>query len=300
MKRRHFLEVLGLGAASLALPSLNSRYSGKPRLRIGYTSITWGYNADVLEPAVKSISELGYDSFETFGRVVEEWEDKYGGIGRLIDIYSIPIKSAFCMLNVLDRTKISEETHKLKTWASLLRKYGGEVIVFTGSGKRTSDYDYKKYRRVIAEATNIYASIVADHGLVLAYHQHTGTPVETRYELYDLMERVNTDIVKLGPDIGQLQKGGSDPVTVVKDFLNLIAHIHLKDYSGGQFWEGYCPLGQGDVDVPGVLNILEESDFTGSVMAELDYSRNSPLMPYEAARKSREYLEGLGYGFKGQ
>jgi inosose dehydratase len=50
-------------------------------------------------------------------------------------------------------------------------------------------------------------------------HQHTGSCVETRDETYAVMEAVNTRLVKFGPDVGQLQKGGSDPVKVVKDFL---------------------------------------------------------------------------------
>ena len=120
---------------------------------------------------------------------------------------------------------------------------------------------------------------MADLGLTFAYHQHTGTPIETREELYDLVDHVDTEIVKLGPDIGQLQKGGSDPVEVVRDFLPLINHVHLKDYSGGNHWVGYCPLGQGKVDIPAVMALLEEHDFKGSVMAELDPGRRHPSPP---------------------
>ena len=58
-----------------------------------------------------------------------------------------------------------------------------------------------------------------DIGVVGALHQHTGTCVETRDETYAVMEAVDTRYVKFGPDVGQLQKGGSDPVKVVKDFL---------------------------------------------------------------------------------
>ncbi len=69
----------------------------------------------------------------------------------------------------------------------------------------------------------------------------------------------DTKFVKFGPDVGQLAKGGSDPVKVVKDFLPLIRHVHLKDWNGGQYWAAYCPLGQGKVDLPGVLGLLEQS-----------------------------------------
>ena len=82
-------------------------------------------------------------------------------------------------------------------------------------------------------------------GLTPVLHQHTGTCVESRDETYAVMESVDTKVMKFGPDIGQLQKGGSDPVKVVKDFLPLVQHMHLKDYAGGPEYLGYCPLGQG-------------------------------------------------------
>ena len=39
---------------------------------------------------------------------------------------------------------------------------------------------------------------------------------------------VDTKYVKFGPDVGQLAKGGSDPVKVVKDFLPLIRHSTVE------------------------------------------------------------------------
>ena len=68
-------------------------------------------------------------------------------------------------------------------------------------------------------ALNEMCKALADIGIVGAMHQHTGTSVEFKDEVYGVMEAVDTKYVKFGPDIGQLQKGGSDPVKIVKDFL---------------------------------------------------------------------------------
>ena len=98
------------------------------------------------------------------------------------------------------------------------------------------------------------------------------------------MEAVDTRYVKFGPDVGQLQKGGSDPVKVVKDFLSVVRHVHLKDWDGGAHYEGYCPLGQGKVDVAGIVDLLDGSGNDLMIMAELDPTANMPLAPLEAAR----------------
>ena len=70
------------------------------------------------------------------------------------------------------------------------------------------------------------------------------------------MQAVDTRYLKFGPDIGQLQKGGSDPVQVVKDFLPIIHHMHLKDYSGGDAFLGY----RGKVNIPAILDDRRKAD----------------------------------------
>ena len=87
--------------------------------------------------------------------------------------------------------------------------------------------------------------------------------------------------MKFGPDVGQLQKGGSDPVKVVKDFLPVVRHVHMKDFDGGPHYLGYCPLGKGKVDVAGLAALLESSGNDLMIMCELDPS------PQHAAAAAR-------------
>jgi len=129
-------------------------------------------------------------------------------------------------------------------------------------------------------------------------HQHTGTCIESRDETYAIMEAADTRYLKFGPDIGQLQKGGSDPVQVVKDFLPLVQHMHLKDFSGGEEYVGYCPLGQGKVNIPAILDMMETRTLNGMIMVELDSSRNMPTTPLEAASIARKYLDKEGVQFR--
>jgi inosose dehydratase len=98
--------------------------------------------------------------------------------------------------------------------------------------------------------------------------------------------------------VGQLQKGGSDPVKVVKDFLPILDHMHLKDYKGWNYYAGYCPLGMGEVNIPAILDMLEAGGRPCDVMVELDPSRNPPQTPLETVQISKAYLSKLGYTFR--
>jgi inosose dehydratase len=107
--------------------------------------------------------------------------------------------------------------------------------------------------------------------------------------------------MKFGPDIGQLTKGGSDAVQVVKDYLPLVQHMHLKDYNGvDPHLLGYCPLGGGKVNIPAILDIMAGRKIHGMVMGELDNDPKnpSPHCPGGFGQNQQGYLETLGVTFR--
>ena len=145
-----------------------------------------------------------------------------------------------------------------------MKKYGGRTIVIGPSGRVGGEsYNYNEHKQNIVTTLNELGKAITDIGLIAALHQHTGTAVETRDETYATMEAVDTRYVKFGPDIGQLQKGGVDPVAVVKQFLPVVQHMHFKDWVGGPSMAGYCALGLGKVDLVGILDLMEGRKLDG-------------------------------------
>jgi inosose dehydratase len=304
--RRNFIKTTGLGAmASLAGPPLFLAEASK-KFKIGSTFILWGYGADNLEQSLQDMAALGYHAFETFGFVIQEWEENRGGFNEIVSKYGVPIRSAFCLGDVLDPSKRKEEIKKLIKWTQLLRKGGGKVVEYCPSPvnptwRDETKYDYRDHKKNIIDSMNDFAKVVNDQGLMCTLHPHTGTPIETEDEVYFAMENVDTRHMLFGPDVGQLQKGKADPVKIVKDFMGLIEHVHLKDYSGGQYYQGYSPLGEGLVKIRKILKMLEakKDEMEGMIMMELDYDGRNvpPRTPLQAAEVSRDYLNSLGYTF---
>ena len=315
--RRQFLEMAGIGST---LPLLAQR---KRNLKIGHTGITWVQpppprpaNADGAPPAAgrggggprrvdpdyienifKDVSGLGYYGLELFSFQIQGMEAN-GGIASLIEKYNLPLISAYGGPNLLDTAQRKENLAQAIEWGKLLKKYGGKVVTIGPNGVRRDSYNFKEHKDDIVVTLNEYCKALTDIGLTGCLHQHTGTCIETRDEVYAVLEAVDTKVVKFGPDVGQLAKGGADPVKMVKDFLPLIRHVHLKDWNGGPHWAEYCPLGQGKVDLPAVLDLLEQSKDMKIVMVELDPSAKAPLTPVETARTSKEYLHKMGYTFR--
>ena len=300
------------GAVSAALLGRSAIGAGKLALHIGHTGLTWiplGGTAtppppinpmvdpQYVQAAIRDIGGLGFYGIELFGNQIEAMEAQ-GGVGALIEEHKLPLISAYCSTNLSDRAARKEAIAKTLGWAKLVKKYNGKVIVVGPNGVRRDGFDFKAHKDDIVTALNELGKAVTDMGLTPVLHQHTGTCVESRDETYAVMESVDTKVMKFGPDIGQLQKGGSDPVKVVKDFLPLVQHMHLKDYVGGPEYLGYCPLGKGKVDIPAILAMMDGRKTAGLVMVELDSPPPQPAPAIENARIAKAYLEKAGLTFR--
>jgi inosose dehydratase len=296
ISRRSFLAALPAGFPIMQAATLR-------RLKIGYTCIIWnvfprGPEASVnLEPALKDISSLGFYGFETFPENLEDW-DKKGTLQQLIDRYGVPLTSGYIRTNLTDPAMRKESLATVIRLAKVIKKYGGNFGVLAPNPVKRADYDFRVHRANIISGLNDSAKAVNDAGLGAGLHQHTGTCIESRDEVYTVMHGADTRHLKFAPDVGQLQKGGADAAEVVKDFLPLVQHMHLKDFSGGEYFAGYCPLGQGKVDIPRILDMVEGANPKANIMVELDPSNNAPITATETARISKAYLEKLGYKFR--
>jgi len=304
--RRAFSRTVGLGLLGAAFPVSAQR---RLNVRVGHTGITWPWgnapgpgaarlaDPNAIEQIVRDVSGLGFQGLELFGWQIDGME-AHGGLGPLLERYKLPLVSSYSGLNLTDPSQRQSAIGRTVATAKLVKKYGGTVIVFGPNGVRREAYDFAANKTSIVDALNEAARAIVDLGLTPVLHQHTGTCVETREETYAVMEAVDTRYLKFGPDIGQLQKGGSDPVRVVKDFLPIVHHMHLKDFSGGNAFLGYCPLGQGKVDIPTILTMMDGKKMNGMVMVELDSSPDMPMTAKDAATMAKAYLSKQGVSLR--
>ncbi|MFD1940129.1 MULTISPECIES: TIM barrel protein [Nonomuraea] len=145
-----------------------------------------------------------------------------------------------------------------------------------------------------------------DFGRKVTLHPHVGTMVETRE---DVERVVDGSAVPLCLDTGHLLIGGTDPLELTRRDPGRIAHVHLKDVDttlaarvadgGLTYTEAvtlgiYRPLGQGDVDIAGIVAALDKSGYEGWYVMEQDVVLSDDGDdPLDGVRQSIAYLEGL-------
>lgn len=298
MDRRTFSKNLALG---LGLASLPVHAQKRRNIKVGHTILTWAMplaEPVLIEQGIREIAGLGYHGVELFGTNLEALEVNGETLIPLLQKYNLPLISGYLNVALTDPSMLNTSIERVVDWGGMLKKAGGKVAVLGPNAVPRDGYDFKAHKAHLVSALNEYGKAITGLGLTAALHQHTGTCIETRDETVAVMEAVDTRYVKFAPDIGQLRKGGADPVQLIKDFLPIVEHCHLKDYLGGEHWSGYCPLGQGKVDIPQILDLLEGRELAGMVMVELDQSADMPLSALECATRSKAYLESLGCAFR--
>jgi inosose dehydratase len=326
--RRAFSKRLALGLGAASLPRMGAQTPAR-KLHIGHTSITWlnfgdgggGRSAGrgaaggkapagvgggpvvdpvVIETIIRDVSSLGFWGVELFGNVPVVMEDN-AALGQLLHKYNkLPLISIVASPNCGDPAQLKESIQTMVVQATAAKQLGARIVLMNASGgRRGENYNFNQHKANIVNALNEASRAMADLGLQAVLHQHTDTLVEKRDEVYAIMDAVDTRVMKAGFDVGQLSKGGSDPVQIVKDFLPVIEHLHLKDWDGGPNYAQYCPLGRGKVDLPAILDLMEKKGtLKGMVMVELDPSAGMPLTALETAKIAKAYLQKLGYAFR--
>ena len=159
----------------------------------------------------------------------------------------------------------------------------------------------------MVEMFGVIDEICAAHGLQQVLHSHVQTVVETKDDINRVLDTCDVNFCL---DTGHMAIGGQDPVAFAKEAMERVGHVHLKDVrldmvppvlrrevtlmaatQAGLF----TPLGQGDVDILGVVQTLEAAGYRGWYVIEQDTAITDGLPaegegPINEMRTSMQYL----------
>ena len=146
------------------------------------------------------------------------------------------------------------------------------------------------------------AAVARRAGLRPVVHPHAGGYLEFIDEIERLVADSDLDLCL---DTGHLAYARTNPVDALRRFSDRLGHVHFKDIRGDvlarvdaealTFWEAiaegvFCPMGEGIVDVPGVVEVLDEIGYDGFTTIEQDRVPGSGA-PLEELLRSVAVLE---------
>jgi inosose dehydratase len=160
-----------------------------------------------------------------------------------------------------------------------------------------------------AAGVQMAQALCSERGYEPTFHHETGTHVEAVWEIEKVLELTT---IGLCLDTGHLLLGQGDPVRAMRDWGPRINHLHLKDARQrvvdqivreaapvAEIWrrKAFCRLGEGDLDVEGVLTLVR-AGYTGWLVVEQDVlpEPGNPLgEPARDQRANRQYLAHRGF-----
>ncbi len=159
------------------------------------------------------------------------------------------------------------------------------------------------------------AARLAEHNIRLCYHNH-----HIEFGKYDdayILDiiRASAPTMRFELDVHWIQRGGQDPVRVLRDFAGLVDLVHLKDYRIGPLGEEafaalrageaqafraafagvvqFAEVGEGNLDFEA---IIEQSLASGATYLMIEQDDHYGRDPFDCLITSRDNLIGLGYG----
>ena len=290
-----------------------------PRWPLAIAPIVWN-NDDLPELAppvpfervLDEIAEAGYEGTELATNAPRD----AGLLRDQLQRRGLRLAGAFLALDFLT-SPLEGELEQAGLLARLLREAGAGVLVAgpaahpqrmaSAGGSRQPSTTSAQYQQ-IATGLERVGERCRQENIVLAFHNHAGTFIETAEELDELCQRADPALVQLCLDVGHLVVGGGDPVQAIQRYGQRVAYVHLKDvdphvlerlrsgqggFMEGLRWRVFCELGSGCLDLAGIVGALRQQRFEGWVVLEQDTSFRTPL---ESAVESRtRFREVAGY-----
>ncbi len=171
----------------------------------------------------------------------------------------------------------------------LVRPLGGQTVS-TEPGGPLDGMSRDEAMGVFMPGLTRAAERAASAGVTLLVEPEPGLLIQTSNEFLDFMDaytkRFGDAGIGLNLDVGHLYCMGEDPADAIVALRDYICHVHLEDIPESREHR-HVQLGEGGVDIPGVLNALNRIGYDGFVTVELyPYLENAPA----TAQKAMDYL----------
>lgn len=287
-------------------------------VKLGIAPIGWT-NDDLPElgghiPFEQCISEMAQAGFKG-SEVGNKYPKDTKVLKGALKPYGLQIASAWLSVYFTEEGREEETLKSFDAHAKFLKEMGAKVIVICECGhciqgkklpvlgKDKPIFTEEQWKMLFTGLEKI-GKKAKDMGMKIVYHHHMGTGVQSRAEIDKLMANTDPSLVYLLSDTGHITFAGDSALSLVRDYVKRIRHVHLKDIrpnilkevkeKGLSFLDAvkagvFTVPGDGCIDYKPIFKCLSDNNYEGwfIVEAEQDPDKANPL---EYAKKAYKYI----------
>lgn len=289
----------------------------KNKVKLGIAPIAWTNDdmpdlgsENTFEQCISEMALAGFTGCEVGNKYPR---DDIPALKKALSLRNMQICNAWFSSFLL--TKPYDEVEKDFTdHISFLKEMGAKVVGISEQSYSIQGTDKSVFKDKyimnddewarLCDGVNRLGKVAKDMGIVLTYHHHMGTVVQTAAEIDRLMENTDPELFSLLYDSGHLAYCGEDYIGVLKKYANRVKHVHLKDIrpevidkvkrENLSFLDGvrlgtFTVPGDGAIDFGPIFDILADSGYEGYVLVEAEQDP-AKANPFEYALKARAYI----------
>ena len=271
ISRRQFLLTVPLSAA---LPSLlRAADASSPRPQVGCQANAYPIEPGDFDDLLKRAADLkrmGYEGFECNYRFVE-------GKFRNTEEARAQIESTGIKFYG-PHVGLQQTPDSLDRCVDGAAALGAKHLALSGAARGIVADDGTLNQDALAkkvDAITRLATLCRKAGLRLAYHNHTEEFRSGGAEIEELLRRTDPDLVSLLLDLGHAFREHADLVAFFSKHHARIEAMHLRDIRAGE----QVPLGQGEVDFPGLASIIRQTGWSGWLTDEEEALHKTKELP---------------------
>lgn len=184
-----------------------------------------------------------------------------------LDARGIRLSSVAFVRDWLGDGESEDEKREADRMMDLIQSFPYEVLFMPVQMPQKDRSDLEGRQKNFITCVNGLARRAADRGITCSYHPNSpeGSIFRVREDYDKLLPLLDRQAIGWTPDVGHLAKGGMDPVAIIREYRELVNHIHFKDMHPDGSW---AQTGEGSLDFRTIIEDLVKTDFNGWVVFE--------------------------------
>lgn len=239
------------------------------KIRIGCETYTWQMPGeqykDKLEHILEVTSRAGFESIEPDTSFMGRFADPVL-MKEALQKYKLEL-SVLCLAEDWQHSQETEgEKARAEQWIQFLKHFPDTIFLLVQKPGKDRNNLEQRQQNLLSCVNNI-AKRATDQGITCSYHPNSpaGSVYRTEEDYKILLNGLDSKVIRYTPDVGHIAKGGMDPLSIIRQYRELVNCVHYKDmYQGGR----WAPMGEGVIDFEGITKELKNTGFEGWIIVE--------------------------------
>ncbi|MBO9572337.1 MAG: TIM barrel protein [Chitinophagaceae bacterium] len=239
------------------------------KIKLACETYTWQMPGEQykgrLEHIMEVASRAGFKGIEPDSSFLHHLSDP-ALMKAALDKYALEL-SVFCYVEDWRHPKeTAEERSRADAWIKFMEHFPDTLFLLVQMPGKDREHLVERQQNLLTNV-NAIARRAADKGIKCSYHPNSpgGSVYRTEEDYKILLNGLDSSVIKYAPDLGHIAKGGMDPLSIVKEYHELVNCIHYKDMFEDGRW---APMGEGIIDFVGTTNYLKAIGFEGWIVVE--------------------------------